>query len=264
MRWRDRFLFVAEALYKSQAESGEIKGHYLNVTSGTAEEMLKRAQVAKELGVPIIMHDYITAGFTANTSLSNYCRDNGLLLHIHRAMHAVIDRQRNHGIHFRVLAKILRLSGGDHLHSGTVVGKLEGDREVTLGFVDLMRDNIIEKDRSRGVYFTQHWASLPGCMPVASGGIHVWHMPALVDIFGDDACLQFGGGTLGHPWGNPGGAAANRVALEACVQARNEGRDLASEGGDIIRSAAKWSPELAAACEVWKEIKFEFEVIDKL
>jgi ribulose 1,5-bisphosphate carboxylase large subunit-like protein len=21
-------------------------------------------------------------------------------------------------------------------------------------------------------------------------------------IFGDDACLQFGGGTLGHPWGN--------------------------------------------------------------
>ena len=24
------------------------------------------------------------------------------------------------------------------------------------------------------------------------------------------------------------------------------------------------SPELAAACEVWKEIKFEFETIDKL
>lgn len=31
---------------------------------------------------------------------------------------------------------------------------------------------------------------------------HVWHMPALTEIFGDDACLQFGGGTLGHPWGN--------------------------------------------------------------
>jgi ribulose 1,5-bisphosphate carboxylase large subunit-like protein len=24
-------------------------------------------------------------------------------------------------------------------------------------------------------------------------------MPALVEIFGDDACLQSGGGTLGHP-----------------------------------------------------------------
>jgi ribulose-bisphosphate carboxylase large chain len=264
MRWRDRFTFVAEAIYKSQAETGEIKGHYLNVTAGTCEEMMKRAECAKDLGVPIIMHDYLTAGLTSNTSLAHYCRDNGLLLHIHRAMHAVIDRQRNHGIHFRVLAKALRMSGGDHLHSGTVVGKLEGEREVTLGFVDLMRDDYIEKDRSRGIYFTQDWCSLPGVMPVASGGIHVWHMPALVEIFGDDACLQFGGGTLGHPWGNAPGAAANRVALEACVQARNAGVDLARKGGDVIRAACKWSPELAAACEVWKEIKFEFDTIDKL
>jgi ribulose-bisphosphate carboxylase large chain len=264
MRWRDRFLFVAEAIYKSQAETGEVKGHYLNATAGTAEEMIKRAVCAKELAMPIVMHDYLTGGFTANTSLANYCRDNGLLLHIHRAMHAVIDRQRNHGIHFRVLAKALRMSGGDHLHSGTVVGKLEGEREVTLGFVDLMRDDYVEKDRSRGIYFTQDWASLPGVMPVASGGIHVWHMPALVEIFGDDACLQFGGGTLGHPWGNAPGAVANRVALEACTQARNEGRDLAREGGDVIRSACRWSPELAAACEVWKEIKFEYDTIDKL
>jgi len=264
MRWRDRFCFVAEAIYKSQAETGEIKGHYLNATAGTCEEMMKRAACAKDLGLPIVMHDYLTAGFTSNTSLAKYCRDEGLLLHIHRAMHAVIDRQKNHGIHFRVLAKALRLSGGDHLHSGTVVGKLEGEREVTLGFVDLMRDAVVEKDRSRGVYFTQEWAALPGVMPVASGGIHVWHMPALVDIFGDDACLQFGGGTLGHPWGNAPGAAANRVALEACVQARNEGRNLAREGGDVIRAACQWSPELAAACEVWKEIKFEFETIDTL
>lgn len=48
------------------------------------------------------------------------------------------------------------------------------------------------------------------------------------------------------------------------MQARNEGRDLSREGGDVIREACKWSPELAAACEVWKEIKFEFETIDKL
>jgi ribulose-bisphosphate carboxylase large chain len=116
-------------------------------------------------------------------------------------MHAVIDRQKIHGIHFRVLAKCLRMSGGDHLHSGTVVGKLEGDRAITLGFVDLMREECVQQDRSRGVFFTQDWASLPAVMPVASGGIHIWHMPALVDIFGDDACLQFGGGTLGHPTG---------------------------------------------------------------
>ncbi|KAK4380659.1 hypothetical protein RND71_002521 [Anisodus tanguticus] len=87
-------------------------------------------------------------------------------------------------------------------------------------------------------------------LPVTSGGIHVWHMPALTEIFGDDFVLQFGGGTLGHPWDNATGAVANRVALEACVKARNEGRDLAQEGNEIIREVCKWSLELAVACEV--------------
>ena len=107
-------------------------------------------------------------------------------------------------------------------------------------------------------------AAMPGMLPVASGGIHVWHMPALVNIFGDDSVLQFGGGTLGHPWGNAAGAAANRVAVEACVEARNAGRELEKESKDILTSAAKHSPELKIAMETWKEIKFEFDTVDKL
>ncbi|KAJ4733322.1 Ribulose bisphosphate carboxylase large chain [Rhynchospora pubera] len=199
MRWRDRFLFCAEAIYKSQAETGEIKGHYLNATAATSEEMIKRAVFARELGVPIIMHDYLTGGFTANTSLAFYCRDNGLLLHIHRAMHAVIDRQKNHGMHFRVLAKALRMSGGDHVHAGTVVGKLEGERELTLGFVDLLRDDYMKKI-VLAVSFSPKIGSLCQVLYCSFRGIHVWHMPALTEIFGDDSVLQFGGGTLGHPW----------------------------------------------------------------
>ncbi|MDD1780692.1 form I ribulose bisphosphate carboxylase large subunit [Enterovibrio sp. ZSDZ35] len=264
MRWRDRFEYVAEAIHRAERETGERKGHYLNVTAPTPEEMYRRAEFAKELDMPIIMHDFLTAGFTANTGLANWCRENGMLLHIHRAMHAVLDRNPRHGIHFRVLAKCLRLSGGDHLHSGTVVGKLEGDREATLGWIDIMRDRVIKEDRSRGIFFEQDFGSMPGVLPVASGGIHVWHMPALVSIFGDDAIFQFGGGTLGHPWGNAAGAAANRVALEACTQARNEGRNLEREGKDILTAAAKHSPELKAAMETWKEVKFEFDTVDKL
>ena len=264
MRWRHRFDFVMEAIHKAEAETGERKGHYLNVTAPTSDEMMKRAEYAKEIGAPIIMHDFLTGGLSANTQLAQWCQDNGMLLHIHRAMHAVLDRNPHHGIHFRVLTKVLRLSGGDHLHSGTVVGKLEGDREATLGWIDIMRDSFIKEDRSRGIFFDQDWGSMPGVIPVASGGIHVWHMPALVNIFGDDSCLQFGGGTLGHPWGNAAGAAANRVAVEACVEARNSGRELEKEGKDILTAAAKHSPELATAMETWKEIKFEFDTVDKL
>jgi ribulose-bisphosphate carboxylase large chain len=264
MRWRDRFGYVMEAVQKAEAETGERKGHYLNVTAPTPEEMYKRAEFARRLGSRIIMHDYLTGGFCANTGLANWCRENGMLLHIHRAMHAVIDRDRHHGIHFRVLAKALRLSGGDHLHTGTVVGKLEGDRQATLGWIDLLRERSVKEDRARGIFFDQEWGTMPGVFAVASGGIHVWHMPALLAIFGDDAVFQFGGGTLGHPWGNAAGACANRVALEACVQARNESRTLEREGKQILAEAARSSPELKAAMETWKEIKFEFDVVDKL
>ena len=86
----------------------------------------------------------------------------------------------------------------------------------------------MKEDRSRGIFFDQDWGAMPGAFAVASGGIHVWHMPALVTIFGDDSVLQFGGGTIGHPWGNAAGAAANRVAVEACVDVATH--VIASEG----------------------------------
>ena len=54
------------------------------------------------------------------------------------------------------------------------------------------------------------------------------------------------------------------MALEACVQARNEGREVEKEGKEILTNAAKHSPELKAAMETWKEIRFEFDTVDKL
>jgi ribulose-bisphosphate carboxylase large chain len=52
--------------------------------------------------------------------------------------------------------------------------------------------------------------------------------------------------------------------LEACVQARNEGRQVEKEGKEILAAAAAHSPELKIAMETWKEIKFEFDTVDKL
>lgn len=264
MRWRDRFLFVMEAVRKAEDETGERKGHYLNVTAPGVEEMLERAECAREMGSRIIMVDFLTVGFAALTTLSRWCRRNGMLLHCHRAMHAVIDRQRDHGIHWRVLAKWVRMAGADHVHNGTVVGKLEADRASTMGVNDLLRLDRVYADRSRGLYFDQPWARLAPVFPVASGGIHVGHIPELLAIFGEDAVFQFGGGTLGHPWGSAAGATANRVALEASVAARNSGRELLQEGPDILKAAARHSPELRVALETWQDVRFEFETVDRL
>ena len=45
---------------------------------------------------------------------------------------------------------------------------------------------------------------------------------------------------------------------------RNGAEGLEKRGGDVLRKAAESSPELAAAMETWKEIKFEFDTVDKL
>ncbi len=261
MHWRDRFLYVMEAVNRAQAATGEIKGHYLNITAGTMEEMYRRAEFAKEMGSVIVMIDLII-GYTAIQSISEWCRQNDMILHLHRAGHGTYTRQKNHGISFRVIAKWMRLAGVDHIHAGTAVGKLEGDPMTVQGYYNVCRETHNAVDLQRGIFFEQDWASLKKVMPVASGGIHAGQMHQLLDLFGDDVVLQFGGGTIGHPMGIQAGAVANRVALEAMVLARNEGRDIINEGPEILRDAARWCSPLKAALDVWGDITFNYTSTD--
>ncbi|GJR35511.1 ribulose-1,5-bisphosphate carboxylase/oxygenase large subunit [Tanacetum coccineum] len=140
-------------------------------------------------------------------------------------MHAVIDRQKNHGIHFRVLAKALRMSGGDHIHAGTVVDRSGYSISPNFGVV------------SKGVLPVVR-AVLRLAMPALttpppspprdlddtppSTISRSLLFPALVRAVGAGPgslgmipYYKFGGGTLGHP-GECHCAVANRVALEAC------------------------------------------------
>jgi ribulose-bisphosphate carboxylase large chain len=201
-------------------------------------------------------------GWSTIQSISNWCRRNDMILHMHRAGHGTYTRQKNHGISFRVIAKWLRLAGVDHLHTGTAVGKLEGDPMTVQGYYNVCRDSYTQRDLPRGLFFDQDWADLRKVMPVASGGIHAGQMHQLLDLFGDDVILQFGGGTIGHPAGIQAGAVANRVALEVMVKARNEGRDIRNEGPHILRQAAKTCRPLQQALDTWGEISFNYASTD--
>jgi ribulose-bisphosphate carboxylase large chain len=261
MHWRDRWLYVMEAVNRAQAMTGEVKGHYLNVTAATMEEMYERAEFAKELGSVIIMIDLVI-GWTAITSMAKWCRNNDMILHLHRAGHSTYTRQKDHGVSFRVIAKWSRLCGVDHVHAGTVVGKLEGDPHTVRGFYDVLREDFVPKRLENGIFFDQHWGSLRKTMPVASGGIHAGQMHQLLTYLGEDVVLQFGGGTIGHPMGIAAGATANRVALEAMIKARNEGRDIMREGPEILERAARFCLPLRQALETWKDVTFDYASTD--
>jgi ribulose-bisphosphate carboxylase large chain len=99
-------------------------------------------------------------------------------------------------------------------------------------------------------------------MPVASGGIHAGQMHQLLDLFGDDVVLQFGGGTIGHPGGIQAGAVANRVALEVMVKARNEGRDIRTRVPTSCAARPRPAVPLQQALDTWGEISFNYASTD--
>jgi ribulose-bisphosphate carboxylase large chain len=261
MRWRERFLYVQEGIMRASAATGEVKGSYLNVTGATMEDVYERAEYAKELGTVVIMIDLVM-GYTAIQSIALWSRKNDMILHLHRAGNSTYARQKNHGINFRVICKWMRMAGVDHIHAGTVVGKLEGDPLMVKGFYNTLLDVKTDVNLPQGLFFAQDWASLRKCMPVASGGIHCGQLHQLVNYLGDDVVMQFGGGTIGHPDGIQAGATANRVALEAMILARNEGRDYMSEGPAILQAAAKMCGPLQTALDLWKGISFNYSSTD--
>jgi ribulose-bisphosphate carboxylase large chain len=261
MRWRERFLYVQEGITRASAATGEVKGSYMNMTAGTMDEVIARGEYAKELGTVIVMIDLVM-GYTAIQSAAYWARKNDMILHLHRAGNSTYARQKNHGINFRVICKWMRMAGVDHIHAGTVVGKLEGDPLMVKGFYNTLLDVKTDINLPQGLFFAQDWASLRKCLPVASGGIHCGQMHMLLNYLGDDVVLQFGGGTIGHPDGIQAGATANRVALESMVLARNEGRDYLAEGPEILQDAAKMCGPLQTALDLWKGISFNYTSTD--
>jgi ribulose-bisphosphate carboxylase large chain len=204
--------------------------------------MLRRCSYIAKKGGKFVMIDYLTAGFAATASLRKRTGELGLALHCHRAMHAVIDRQPNHGVEFKVLAKWARLTGVDHLHTGTGVGKLEGEFQDLKDRCNLLR--MSNTPKGGGLHFDQPWGKLKTVVPVASGGLHPGHVWKVYETYGNDAFFLFGGGTHGHPGGSYAGAKAVRAAVEAA--AHGIGPD----------EAMKDSNELRQAIELWGTVKF--------
>ena len=131
------------------------------------------------------------------------------------------------------------------MYKRQVVGKLEGSWNDTLGIIDILRERYVKANLEHGLYFDQDFGGLKASWPVASGGIHVHHVPDLLKIYGNDAFFLFGGGTHGHPDGSRAGAIANRAAVEAV------------SAGQTLQQAARSCPELRKSLELWADVKFE-------
>jgi len=139
-----------------------------------------------------------------------------------------MTRNKRHGISMMPIAVLVRLCGGDQLHTGTARGKMESDLE------EVKRINeFLKKD----------FFGLKDVFPVASGGLHPGVVAAEVEAFGKDLILQAGGGIHGHPDGTAAGARAMRQAVDATMDGISL-EDYAQDHKELARALEKWGKQV--------------------
>lgn len=220
-KFQDRAIKILDVVDRIASEQGRKVIYAANITA-PVDDMLKRAQFVKDHGGTCIMIDILTAGWSALEYITKHRFK--MIVHGHRAMHAALTRNPLHGISMLVISKLARLAGVSALHTGTVVGKMEGREEDVLEIDNFLRGR---------------WHGLKPVMPIASGGLHPGLAPKVIEILGKDLIMTFGGGLWGHPGGPEAGARAIRQAVDSYMK------------GVPVKEYAKENPELEQAIREW-------------
>jgi ribulose-bisphosphate carboxylase large chain len=235
-RFEKRIIETLKIRDKVENEIGERKFYMPNITAPLTT-MKKRADYVIENGGEYVMVDIITIGFSALQEIREYLESKEVILHAHRAMHAAFTRSKKHGMSMLALAKLMRLIGMDQLHTGTIIGKMEGESQEVLEI-----NSVISKQKIIGNNISmldQDWYNINPTLPVASGGLSPIHIPELIKLLGKDMVYQFGGGCHGHPDGTIAGAKAIRQAIDATLEGR-ELKDYAVSHIELARAIDKW------------------------
>ena len=224
---------------KAEKETGKVKVYSANVTA-PPDVMLERAKFVKKHGGRVVMVDIVSTGLDNVQFLRK--QNLGLIIHGHRAGHSMFTRSSKHGMTMLVLAKLARLAGVDQLHTGTVVGKMDGTKEDVLTINQLLREDWHQFNALK-----ENWSSVKPTLPIASGGMHPGLLEKLVEILGTDLVANFGGGIHGHVDGSAAGA-------RACFQAA----EAVSKKISLVEYA-KTHEELHKALAQWSGIKYKYK-----
>ena len=222
---------VTEKLDEVKDQTGRTVLYASNVTS---TDVIKTAEKALKAGANCFMIDVLTCGFGALQLLSQKFRK--VPIHVHRTMHAAIDRSMDFGINFLVFAKLVRLAGGDQLHIGSIIGKMEGAKEEVFAIEDAIEQSLLKEHATT---LDKNWHGIKPTFAVCSGGLHPRLVPELIRLLGKDIVIQAGGGIHAHPFGTKAGARAMRQAVDAAIK----GTPLSKYAQDHV--------ELAKALEKW-------------
>lgn len=221
-KFKDRVIQVMKQKKKAEYETGCKKLHVFNITA-PMDLMLERAKFVKSHGGKCVMVDLVSVGLDNVQVLRR--QGLNLIIHGHRAGHSMFSRNPKHGMSMLVIAKLARLAGIDQLHTGTVVGKMDGSAQEVIEINQAMKE-----DAGINKVLRENWGKIKPVLPIASGGLYPELTKKLISILGNDLIINYGGGLHGHPHGSKSGARACYQAIQITLEKiKNPNKQLFEE-----------------------------------
>jgi ribulose 1,5-bisphosphate carboxylase large subunit-like protein len=216
---------VAQALREVEQETGH-KVIYCPHISTRPDVIVDAARRAVDNGATGLMLNCFAAGFAAIQVLAER-RDLAVPIYVHTGGRSAWARFPNFGVDLKVVARMVRMLGGDFMRAHMIDGYLIADtRERSVELVEVFREPM---GRVRDM------------VPALSGGLGADNLVQNLQAYGVDILPMAGGAILDHPMGIQAGVLALRQAAQSWRK------------GVPIAEYARFHPELAAALEKAKK-----------
>jgi ribulose 1,5-bisphosphate carboxylase large subunit-like protein len=196
---KEKARLVAEGLRRAYEETGR-KVIYCPHISTRPDKIAEDARVAVENGATGLMLNCFAAGFTAIQILAEQ-RDLHVPIYVHSGGRGAWSRFPGFGVDVNVVARMVRMLGGDFFRAHMIDGYLIADtRERSIELVNLLREPM---------------GRIKDTVPALSGGLGADNLVQNLEAFGLDILPMAGGAVLGHPMGIQAGVSALRQAAES-------------------------------------------------
>jgi len=195
----ERVRKVVDGLKRVQDRTGKNVLYAPHITTNP-DRLKENARIALANGANALMVNFFAAGFWALEALARDPEFN-VPIYAHCGGKEAFSRAPGQGVDANVVAKFVRLLGGDYFRISTVGGYMVGGtREELLSLKEVMK------------------APMPGIrdmVPAISGGLKPSNLPQNLAIFGTDVMVLAGTGITSHPQGAVAGTKAMQQAAEA-------------------------------------------------
>jgi len=195
----EKVRLVSQALREAEQETGR-KVIYCPHISTRPDVIADVARRAVDNGATGLMLNCFATGFAAIQILAER-HDLPVPIYVHTGGRSAWGRFPNFGVDLKVVARMVRMLGGDFMRAHMIDGYLTADtRERSVELVELFREPM---------------GKLRDMVPALSGGLGADNIVQNLEAYGVDILPMAGGAILDHPMGIRAGVLALRQAAES-------------------------------------------------